>query len=178
MRISDTCIRRPVFATVLSLVIVLVGLVAFQRLSVREYPNIDPPVVTVETTYEGASAEIIETQVTNVLEDSLAGIEGIDFMSSISREERTAPPTWKTIWLARTPTVSVASVKGSALKGIEYVTRPSVTTRQSSRVCFQLPRSAIRCSGRRAPSAFHESIATVRPVTVFTPFGTSTATTS
>ncbi len=87
MKISDLCIRRPVFATVLSLVVVLVGFVAFDRLSVREYPNIDPPVVTVETTYEGASAEIIETQVTNVLEDSLAGIEGIDFMSSISREE-------------------------------------------------------------------------------------------
>jgi multidrug efflux pump len=87
MTISDLCIRRPVFATVLSLVIVLVGLVAFNRLSVREYPNIDPPVVTVQTTYQGASAEIVETQVTNVLEDSLAGIEGIDYMSSISREE-------------------------------------------------------------------------------------------
>jgi multidrug efflux pump len=87
MKVSDLCIRRPVFATVLSLVVVLVGIVAFDRLSVREYPNIDPPVVTVETTYEGASAEIVETQVTNVLEDSLAGIEGIDFMSSISREE-------------------------------------------------------------------------------------------
>ncbi|HEX2258011.1 MAG TPA: efflux RND transporter permease subunit, partial [Afifellaceae bacterium] len=88
MSISALCIRRPVFATVLSLIIVLVGIVAYDRLSVREYPNIDPPVVTVDTAYPGASAEIIESQVTQVLEDSLAGIEGIDFMSSISRQER------------------------------------------------------------------------------------------
>ncbi len=88
MVISDLCIRRPVFATVLSLIIVLVGIVAYDRLSVREYPNIDPPVVTVETRYPGANAEIIESQVTQVLEDSLAGIEGIDVMTSISRQEQ------------------------------------------------------------------------------------------
>jgi multidrug efflux pump len=88
MRLSEICIRRPVFATVLSLIVVLVGLIGYQRLSVREYPNIDPPVVTVETTYDGASAEIMESQVTKVLEDSLAGIEGIDFMRSISRQEQ------------------------------------------------------------------------------------------
>jgi multidrug efflux pump len=88
MGLSDLCIRRPVFATVLSLLIVLIGLVSYDRLTVREYPNIDPPVVTVETTYPGASAEIIETQVSQVLEDSLAGIEGIDVISSISRQEQ------------------------------------------------------------------------------------------
>jgi multidrug efflux pump len=87
MVLSDVSIRRPVFATVLSLVIVLLGLVSYQRLSVREYPNIDPPVVTVETTYRGASAAIIETQVTQVLEDSLSGIEGIDYITSINRQE-------------------------------------------------------------------------------------------
>ncbi len=87
MSLSELCIRRPVFTTVLSLVILLLGLVSYQRLNIREYPNIDPPVVTVETTYSGASAEIIESQVTQVLEDSLAGIEGIDFISSISREQ-------------------------------------------------------------------------------------------
>jgi multidrug efflux pump len=73
---------------VLSLLLVLVGLIAYQRLSVREYPNIDPPVITVETRYRGASAEIVETQVTKVLEESLAGIDGIDIMTSISREEQ------------------------------------------------------------------------------------------
>jgi len=71
----------------MSLVLVLVGLVCYQRLSVREYPAIDPPVVTVDTTYRGASAAIVETQVTKVLEDALSGIEGIDFITSISREE-------------------------------------------------------------------------------------------
>jgi multidrug efflux pump len=85
--LPELSIKRPVFATVLSLVLVLVGLVSYQRLSVREYPAIDPPVITVETTYPGASASIVETQVTKVLEDSLAGIEGIDFITSISRQE-------------------------------------------------------------------------------------------
>ncbi|HEX6144738.1 MAG TPA: efflux RND transporter permease subunit [Geminicoccaceae bacterium] len=88
MSISDLCIRRPVLATVLSLIIVLIGIVSYDRLTVREYPNIDPPVVNVETRYPGASAEIIETQVSQVLEDSLAGIEGIDVISSISRQEQ------------------------------------------------------------------------------------------
>ncbi len=87
MTLPELCIRRPVFATVMSLVIVLVGLVCFQRLSVRQYPAIDPPVVTVETHYPGASAAIMESQVSEVLENSLAGIEGVDFMSSSSREE-------------------------------------------------------------------------------------------
>ncbi|MGE0723212.1 MAG: efflux RND transporter permease subunit, partial [Alphaproteobacteria bacterium] len=87
MTISELSIRRPVLATVMSLVVVLVGLMSYSRLTVREYPNIDEPVVTVETTYRGASAEIIENQVTTPLEDSLSGIEGIDVMSSISRAE-------------------------------------------------------------------------------------------
>lgn len=87
MRLPELCIRRPVLATVMSLMIVLIGLVAYDRLPVREYPNIDEPVVTVETTYKGASAEIVETQVSKVLEDSLAGIEGIDVLSSLSRSE-------------------------------------------------------------------------------------------
>ena len=88
MVISEICIRRPVFATVLSLVVLLVGLVSYTRLAVREYPKIDEPVVTVETRYTGASAEIVESQVTKVLEDSLAGIEGISTLTSISRSEQ------------------------------------------------------------------------------------------
>src|SRR5512134_4075251 len=85
--LPELSIKRPVFATVLSLVLVLLGLVCYQRLSVREYPAIDPPVVTVETSYPGASAAIVETQVTKVLEDTLSGIEGIDFITSVSRQE-------------------------------------------------------------------------------------------
>jgi len=88
MVISDICIKRPVFATVLSLLVVLIGLVSYTKLTVREYPNIDEPVVTVDTTYRGASADIVESRVTKPLEDSLAGIEGVDVISSISRSER------------------------------------------------------------------------------------------
>ncbi len=87
MKLPEICIRRPVFATVMSLVVMLLGLVSYTRLSVREYPKIDEPVVTVQTTYRGASAEIVESQITKPLEDSLAGIEGVDVLSSISRSE-------------------------------------------------------------------------------------------
>ncbi len=88
MILSDISIKRPVLATVMSLLILLVGLIAYDRLSVREYPKIDVPVVSVETVYPGASASIIESQVTKIIEDSLSGIEGIDFISSVSRSEK------------------------------------------------------------------------------------------
>lgn len=86
MVLSDISISRPVLATVMSLIIVLLGLVGYKTLSVREYPNIDEPVVTVTTTYNGANADIMESQVTKPLEDGLAGIEGIKFITSTSRE--------------------------------------------------------------------------------------------
>lgn len=88
MRISEICIKRPVFATVLSLILLLIGAVSYTRLSVREYPRIDTPVVTVTTNYTGASAEVIETQVTKPLEDSIAGIDAVDVITSISRAEQ------------------------------------------------------------------------------------------
>jgi multidrug efflux pump len=88
MTLPELCIKRPVFATVLSLVILLVGLISYQRLSVREYPRIDEPVVSVSTQYRGASAEVVESQVTKILEDSLSGIEGVEIMTSQSRSER------------------------------------------------------------------------------------------
>lgn len=78
-------IERPVFATVLNLFVLLVGLVAMTKLTVREYPNIDVPVVSVTTNYKGASAFIMESQVTDVLEESLSGIDGVDFIESKSR---------------------------------------------------------------------------------------------
>jgi len=87
MQLPQICVKRPVFATVLSLIIVLVGLISYTRLSVREYPRIDEPVVSVQTTYRGASAEVVESQVTKPLEDSLAGIEGVEIMTSQSRSE-------------------------------------------------------------------------------------------
>jgi len=87
MVLSDLSIRRPVLATVMNLMIVLIGVMSFQRLSVREYPKIDAPIVSVRTVYLGASAEIIESQITQPLEDALAGIEGIRTIKSVSREQ-------------------------------------------------------------------------------------------
>ncbi|NUN61317.1 MAG: efflux RND transporter permease subunit, partial [Burkholderiaceae bacterium] len=88
MQLAEISIRRPVFATVLSLLVLLIGAVSFTRLSVREYPKIDEPVVTVSVTYAGASAEVMESQVTKPLEDSIAGIDAVDVITSISRAER------------------------------------------------------------------------------------------
>lgn len=88
MKISETSVKRPVLATVMSLLIVLIGLVAYDRLTVREYPNIDEPTVSVVTVYQGASPEIIETEVTTIIEDSLSGIEGIKTITSESRQEQ------------------------------------------------------------------------------------------
>ncbi len=87
MFLPELSIKRPVLATVMSLTVILIGFIAYQRLSVREYPNIDAPVVSVRTVYPGASAEIIESQVTKPLEESLAGIEGVKTIKSVSREE-------------------------------------------------------------------------------------------
>lgn len=88
MILSELSIRRPVLATVTSLVIVLVGLMAWSRLTVRKYPNIDEPLVSVTTSYNGALAEVIESQVTQPLEDALSIIEGLDLMTSSNRSER------------------------------------------------------------------------------------------
>ena len=109
MTLPELSIKRPVFATVLSVALVLIGLVAYERLSVREYPAIDPPVITVETDYPGASAAIVETQVTQVLEDSLSGIEGIDFLTSISRQESSQITI--TFKLDRNPDYAAADVR-------------------------------------------------------------------
>ncbi|HZP94574.1 MAG TPA: efflux RND transporter permease subunit [Burkholderiales bacterium] len=87
MVLSDISIKRPVLATVMSLLIVLVGYLSFTRMAVREYPNIDPPVVSVRTVYKGATAQVMESAITQPLEDSLSGIEGIKTIKSQSREE-------------------------------------------------------------------------------------------
>ncbi|WP_439861706.1 efflux RND transporter permease subunit [Pseudomonas sp. MBLB4136] len=89
MSLPELCIRRPVLACVLSLVLVLLGLMGYQRLTVREYPNIDVPIVTVSVGYPGASPQIMESQVAQPIEDVLSGIEGLDFVSSVSRTENT-----------------------------------------------------------------------------------------
>ncbi|HRO28377.1 MAG TPA: efflux RND transporter permease subunit, partial [Luteimonas sp.] len=88
MKLSDISIRRPVFAVVVSLLLVVLGLMSFMRLTVRELPNIDPPIVSVDVTYPGASAAVVETRITQILEDALAGIEGIRTIQSSSRNGR------------------------------------------------------------------------------------------
>ena len=87
MRISEISVRRPVLAIVISLLLIIFGLVSLERLSTREYPDIDRPVVSVTTTYSGASASIIETKITQVIEDSVSGIEGILKIQELAKNE-------------------------------------------------------------------------------------------
>lgn len=86
MILSDLSVKRPVLATVFSLLLLLLGGIAFWELPLREYPDINPPVVSVETTYEGASAKVIESRITRLVEDRVAGVEGIDTISSTSED--------------------------------------------------------------------------------------------
>jgi multidrug efflux pump len=88
MSLSSLSIRRPVLATVFSIVIVLFGIIGFNYLPIREYPAVDPPIVTVSTSYIGANAEVIESQITEPLEDQINGIAGIKNLTSVSREGR------------------------------------------------------------------------------------------
>lgn len=85
-RISSLSIRRPVLASVMSIVIILFGVISFFYLGVREYPSVDPPIVTVSTSYIGANADVIESQITEPLEESVNGIAGIRTLTSVSRD--------------------------------------------------------------------------------------------
>ena len=86
MILSDISIKRPVFATVLSLLIVVFGITALLGLPVREYPDIDPPVVSVSTDYTGAAAEVVDTQITQIIEGAISGIEGIRSIESSTEQ--------------------------------------------------------------------------------------------
>ncbi len=88
MILSDLSIKRPVFASVISLLLIAFGWISFLRLPLREYPDIDPPVVSVETNYRGASASVVETRITELIEERIAGVEGIDFIQSESEDGR------------------------------------------------------------------------------------------
>ena len=87
MQLPTLSIQRPVLATVMNLVILLLGLICYDRLAVRLIPNVDEPIVSVFTDYPGANAQVIESQITKPIEDALSGIEGIDYIQSISRAE-------------------------------------------------------------------------------------------
>ncbi|MYL23844.1 multidrug transporter AcrB [Halomonas alkaliantarctica] len=90
MRLSDISVQRPVLATVLAALIVAFGLLALERLPLQEYPSIDPPVVGIDTRYPGASASIVETRITQLLEDRISGVEGIEVISSSSEDGRSS----------------------------------------------------------------------------------------
>jgi multidrug efflux pump len=88
MVLSDVSIKRPVFATVISLMLVVLGFAAYMKLPVREYPQIDRPIVSVVTVYKGASNEVVESRITEAVERAISGIEGVTRITSTSREER------------------------------------------------------------------------------------------
>ncbi len=88
MILSDISVRRPVFATVISMLLVAFGVLSFFQLPLRELPDVDPPIVSVETIYRGASSNVVETRITQMVEDSISGLEGVDTISSTSRDGR------------------------------------------------------------------------------------------
>ena len=90
MLISDLSVRRPVFAAVISLILVIVGLMSLTSMPTREFPDIQRPIVSIDTTYRGAAADIVERRVTQIIEDRVAGISGIEKMSSVSYDERSS----------------------------------------------------------------------------------------
>ena len=90
MTFSSLSINRPVLASVISIVIVLFGIIGYTYLGIREYPSIDPPVISVSTSYTGANADVIESQITEPLEESINGISGIRSLSSVSTQGRSS----------------------------------------------------------------------------------------
>ena len=88
MLLSDLSVKRPVFASVVNLLLIVFGIVAITKLSLREYPDVETPIVSISTNYPGASASIIETRITQLLEDRISGIEGIKNINSSSRNGR------------------------------------------------------------------------------------------
>lgn len=88
MILTDLSVKRPVFASVISILLIAFGLVSFDKLPLREYPNIDPPVVSIQTNYRGASASVVESRITQLVEDRISGVEGIRHINSSSRDGR------------------------------------------------------------------------------------------
>ena len=86
MQLSDLSVRRPVFSAVIAILLCIVGVVGYLSLSVREYPDTDPPIVSVETIYTGAAASVVETRITQLIEDAVAGVQGIRTITSTSQD--------------------------------------------------------------------------------------------
>lgn len=90
MNLSILCIQRPVLTLVMSIIIILFGVIGFNSLGVREYPNVDPAIITVDTSYSSANAGVIESQITEPLEEAISGVQGIRAVTSVSREGRSS----------------------------------------------------------------------------------------
>ncbi|MDF2811922.1 MAG: multidrug transporter AcrB, partial [Microvirga sp.] len=114
MQVSDLFIRRPVFAVVVSLLLIVGGLAALINLPVREYPSVDKPVVSVSTTYRGASNEVIESRVTEVIEGAVAGIEGISQITSQSQNDRSSVSIEFDV--ARNPEAATSDVRDAVFR--------------------------------------------------------------
>ncbi|BCV66689.1 multidrug transporter [Shewanella carassii] len=90
MILTDISVKRPVFASVISLLLIAFGLVSFDKLPLREYPDIDPPIVSIDTSYRGASASVVESRITQLIEDRISGVEGIRHINSSSTDGRSS----------------------------------------------------------------------------------------
>ena len=96
MNISELSIRRPVLATVLTIIILLFGFIGYNYLGVREYPSVDNPIISVSCSYPGANADVIENQITEPLEQNINGIPGIRSLSSVSQQGQSRITTYVT----------------------------------------------------------------------------------
>ena len=138
MILSDVSVRRPVFAAVLSLLLVLVGLVSFTRLPVRDLPAIEPPIVSIDTTYRGANAQVVENRITQILEDRVSGIEGIETITSRSRDGRSDI----TIEFSATRDIDAATVTADDVETARATVRPSLDPVQVAELAAYAERRA------------------------------------
>ncbi len=140
MTIYDLSIRRPVLATVMSLVIIIFGVVSYQRLGIREFPAVDPPIISVSTSYPGAAAPVIESQITEPLEESINAVAGIRTLTSVSREGRS--------------TITVEFQLGEDLERAANDVRDKVAQAQGSLPPDADPPSVSKADADRQPVAF------------------------
>ena len=158
MHISEITVRRPVLAAVISMFLVLLGLVSYDKLSIREYPDIDKPVVTVSTVYRGASAEIVERDITQILEDSLSGISNIKEIKSESKDEISSIRIEFT--LSRDMESAANDVREKVSRALPRLPKdseqPRVAKSDTDATLLSLLHFATRCS-RRYSSSFRPS---------------------
>lgn len=140
MTLYKLSIERPVLATVMSIIIIIFGVVSYQRLGVREFPAVDPPIISVSTTYTGAPPEVIESQITEPLEENLNAVAGIQTLTSISREGRS--------------TITVEFMLGTDLEAAANDVRDKVSSAQRDLPPDADPPTVSKSDSDRQPVAF------------------------